>query len=122
MTKEETKAMYAACYWCDNIVSGEDMIGLLHLDFPRCFILIRDAAEFEFSDYDSWRESIAEINWLDPADKDRYTDEQREDVITKLWNFSVLYDEMNEELYQRLDERNVISEEEILGLDSKDIL
>jgi len=90
---------YAGRYWCDNIISQEGYIGLLYLGFPRCFILIRDAARFEYSEYDEWKANIAEINWLDPADIQRYTDEEKEDVIIKLWNFSVEYDEKNEELY-----------------------
>jgi len=97
--KESETQEYAECFWCDNIVSyGTDgLIGLLHLGFPRCFILIRDLDGFEFSDFDGWRENLADIQWLDS--NDRGTPQEREAVIVKLWNFSVLYDRMNEEEY-----------------------
>lgn len=88
---------YPGCYWCDNIVDDMGMIGLLCLDFPRCFILIRDSAAFEFSDYDSWVENIADIQWLDPSDS--ATDEQKEEIVVRLWNFSVEYDAENERMY-----------------------
>jgi len=93
----EQSPRYPGCYWCDNIIDYHGMIGLLHLGFPRCFILIPDSAEFEFSDYDSWRSNLAEINWLDP--KENYTDAEKEKVITLLWNFSVDYDRANEDMY-----------------------
>ena len=60
-------------------------------------ILIRDLDSFEFSDFESWRGNIADIQWLDPSDKG--TPQEQEEVITRLWNFSVLYDEMNEQYY-----------------------
>lgn len=99
MTKKIDPQEFAACFWCDNIVTNgyDGLIGLLHLGFPRCIILIRDIANFEFSDYDSWRENIADIQWLDPNDKG--TPREQEEVITRLWNFSVLYDEKNEEYF-----------------------
>lgn len=93
--KENPK--YPGCYWCDNIIDYYGMIGLLHLDFPRCFILIPDDNAFEFSDYDSWRENLAQINWLDPSEQ--WSEADKERVITKLWNFSVEYDRKNEELF-----------------------
>lgn len=98
-------AKYDGCYWCDNIIDHYGMIGLLYLGFPRCFILIRDSSEFEFSDFESWKENLAEINWLDPNDKG--TPKEQNEVIIKLWNFSVEYDEKNEELFnEEMNEEN----------------
>ena len=95
--EKEQNPKYPGCYWCDNIIDYYGMIGLLHLDFPRCFILIPDSQEFEFSDYDSWRENLAQINWLDPTEQ--WSEADKERVITKLWNFSVEYDRKNDELF-----------------------
>lgn len=42
--------------------------------------------------------SVVEVNWLDP--NDRVSDEEKEAVLIKLWNFSVKQEEAEEELYE----------------------
>lgn len=100
----EKQVKYPGCYWCDNIIDYYGYIGLLHLGFPRCFILVPDSNDFEFSDYKAFREHIADIQWLDPSEQ--WSKADKEAVITKLWNFSVEYDEENERMYEegRLDD------------------
>lgn len=46
---------------------------------------------------------MTQINWLDPADKG--TEEEREAVLIKLWNFSILQEEEEDRLYEeRMEE------------------
>lgn len=45
--------------------------------------------------------SVVEVNWLDP--NDRVSDEERENVLIKLWNFSVNQEEEEERRYSRGD-------------------
>ena len=88
------------CWYCDNIVSHPEFVGLLYLDFPRCFVLVRNKDEyFGAKDYDTFMaNSVVEVNWLDP--NDRVSDDEKEAVLIKLWNFSVKQEEKEEELYE----------------------
>ena len=54
---------------------------------------------FGARDYDTFMaNSVVEVNWLDP--NDRVSDEDKEAVLIKLWNFSVKQEEAEEELYE----------------------
>ena len=35
------KNEYTGCWYCDNILDYPGQIGLLHLGYPRCFVLLR---------------------------------------------------------------------------------
>lgn len=76
---------YHPIYLCENILNHDGEIGLLHLDFPRCFVRFKDDMESYFSDYDFWKENLAFVNWLDPQYK--YSDEEKEKVLINMWNF-----------------------------------
>lgn len=94
---------YRNCWYCDNIVAHPEFVGLLYLDFPRCFVLVRNKDEYYGAkDYDTFMaNSVVEVNWLDP--NDRVSDEERENVLIKLWNFSVNQEEEEERRYSRGD-------------------
>lgn len=87
---------YTGCWYCDNIIDHPGQVGLLHLGYPRCFVLIPSSEEFYFSTFDSFLE-MAKVNWLDPSD--RGTPEEQRDVLILLWNFSVEQERKEEELY-----------------------
>lgn len=87
---------YAGCWYCDNILDHPEQVGLLHLGFPRCFVLIPSSSEFYFATFESFLE-VAKVNWLDPSDKG--TKKEQEEVLIRLWNFSVEQERKEEELY-----------------------
>lgn len=87
---------YIGCWYCDNIIDYPEQVGLIHLGFPRCFVLIPSSKEFCFSNFDSFLE-MAQVNWLDPHDKG--TAKEQEEVLIRLWNFSVEQERKEEELY-----------------------
>lgn len=87
---------YAGCWYCDNIIDHPEQVGLLHLGFPRCFVLIPSSSEFYFSTFESFIQ-IAKVNWLDPSDHG--TSQEQREVLVKLWNFSVEQENKEEELY-----------------------
>lgn len=89
---------YQAMYLCDNILNHDGEIGLLHLDFPRCFIQFKYDIESYFSDYYFWKEKLASINWLDP--QYNYTENEKEKVIIKMWNFMCEYEAEEERRYE----------------------
>lgn len=96
MMKE--KDLYAGCWYCDNIVAHPGYVGLLNMGFPRCFILIPDQGAFIYSTYDEFVKT-ARITWLEPME--RYSDNDKEEVITKLWNFAIKQEEKEDEIYER---------------------
>ena len=95
---------YKNCFYCDNLVAHPDIVGLLYLGFPRCFILVRNKDEyFGARDYDTFMaHSVVEINWLDPSD-DNYTKQEREAVLIKLWNFSVAQEDAEDGMWEEND-------------------
>ena len=70
MTKEEAIQRTESWWYCDNIVLHRDLIGLLHMGFPRVFILFRNEKSFVCDDFSSWKKGIAEVNFLDPDDRE----------------------------------------------------
>lgn len=46
---------YKNCFYCDNLIAHPDIVGLLYLGFPRCFVLVRNKDEyFGARDYDTF--------------------------------------------------------------------
>lgn len=91
---------YMSCFFCDNIVCRDGEVGLLHLEYPRCFVITLDDSDFWLSDYDYWL-SRSVVNWLDEDG----TEEERDEVLAKLWNFSILQEEEEERRFSlRSDE------------------
>jgi len=84
---------YRHCFYCDNILTEPHQVGLLHLDFPRCFVQIPDDERFYFSTFEEFEKGrengLVKINWLDGLN-DGCTDMERREVLRKLWNFSIL--------------------------------
>lgn len=91
---------YIGCWYCDNIIDHPEQVGLLHLGFPRCFILIPNSAEFYFSTFKEFIDGLCEVNWLDPNDKGTPTEQKQ--VLELLWNYSIKQEE--EECQASIDE------------------
>lgn len=91
------RTKYTACWYCDNIIDHPDQVGLLHLGFPRCFVLIPSYGNFYFSTLDEFISGATQINWLDPSDKG--TPNEQRKVLNMLWEFSLKQEEKEEELY-----------------------
>lgn len=92
-----SKQEYVGCWYCDNIIDHPEQIGLLHLGFPRCFVLVPNNGDFQFSTYEEFINGLCKVNWLDPSDKG--TEKEREEVLRLLWNFSIEQERKEEELY-----------------------
>lgn len=87
---------YTACWYCDNIVDHPEQVGLLHLDFPRCFVLIPNNTDFQLSRAEDFKNEYCQINWLDPSkDTDGKT---KDEVLDRLWNFMVAQEREEEDL------------------------
>lgn len=97
MNKTRHEAIRRCEHWwyCDNVVSYPHIIALLHMDFPRVFILIRDYEEAYFATYEEFRDGIAEINFFDSTDRDNADIDA---LLTDAWNFLALQEEEDERL------------------------
>lgn len=103
-TRKEAIKRSEHWWYCDNIVNHPGEIGLLRMDFPRVFVLIRDYAEAYFADFEDFQEHIAEVNFFDPDDRDTA---DVEGILIDAWNFLSLQEEEEErqaEMYEDEDE------------------
>lgn len=83
-------------WWmCDNIVHPihDGQIGLLSLNEPQVFILLRDGDQI-FHDYEDFKQNLAELNFLRPADRELYDIDK---ILINAYNFLVLQDREEEE-------------------------
>ena len=88
-------------YMCDNIVHPvhRGQIGLLHMGFPRVFILIRDYGQ-SFTDFDNFRNHVAEVNFFSPADRE---DANIEELLTDAWNFLALQEDAEDRMLEEYE-------------------
>lgn len=108
--RKEAQARSLNWWYCDNIVNEErhGQVGLLKMDFPQCFVLIRDEADCYFSSFDEFKEHIAEVNYFNPADR---SDENTEGILIDAWNFMALQEEEEERQAILRDEEELLDDE-----------
>lgn len=90
-----SEAIKRSAHWwcCDNLVCHRGQLGLLRMSFPRVFILIRD--DDLLCSFEDFRDHIAELNFLDPADR---KDADTEEILIDAWNFLSLQEEEEDRL------------------------
>ena len=93
------KAVEESQYWwyCDNILNHPGQCGLLRMQFPRVFILIRDEETAYWADYEEWKNDIVEVNFFTPSERE---EADIESILTEAWNFLVLIEEEEERQYE----------------------
>lgn len=97
--REEAVRRSASWWFCENLVNHKGKVGLLRLDFPRVFILMRDYSVAYFASFEKWRDEIVEINFLDPKDREGA---DLEDILIDAWNFLALEEEADDDMYDEL--------------------
>lgn len=89
-------SLYTSWWFCENILCHPDQIALLHMGFPRVLVLVRDYSKLYPCTFEQFRQSIAELNFLSPQDR------QQADIpaiLTDAWNFLALVERKEEDLY-----------------------
>lgn len=96
------EAISASAHWwfCENIVSHNGEIGLLRMDFPRVFVLIRDYAEAYPCEFEDFKEHIAEVNFFTPSER---ADADIDSILTEAWNFLALEEEAEDRMAEECD-------------------
>lgn len=95
--REEAIKRSANWWYCDNILNHPGQCGLLRMDFPRIFILIRDADTSYWADFKAWKEDIIEVNFFNPSER---AEADLEEILTDAWNFLALIEEEEENQYE----------------------
>ena len=97
MDKKRKDAIESSAHWwfCENIVNHKGQVGLLRMNFPRVFILIRDYDESYFASFEEFSHHIAEVNFFDPEERDEIA---QDEILVEAWNFLSLFEEEEENL------------------------
>lgn len=88
-------------WYCDNIISHRGQIGLLSMNDPRVFILIRDYANCYFATFEEFCENIAEVNFFDPKDRE-VTD--IDSLLVDAWNFMATQEAEEDRIYNESED------------------
>lgn len=80
-------------WYCDNIVCHAGQVGLLRMDFPRVFILMRDYDRAYWADFDEWKRDLVEVNFFSPSERE---EAELDEILREAWNFLALEEEEEE--------------------------
>lgn len=94
--REEALQRTHAWWYCDNIIDHAGQVGLLHMGFPRIFILMRDYDTAYWAGFDKWKQSLIEVTFMEKSDKESTTTEELDKLLVDAWNFLVLEEEEEE--------------------------
>lgn len=92
----ERKETYAHWFVCENILAHDGQLGILHMDEPEVFILIRNYGDSLFASFEEFCNGIAEVNFFHAGDREA-TD--LTDLLTDAWNFLATHENEEENRY-----------------------
>lgn len=110
MKKEDALKRTFAWWYCDNVIDHPEQVGLLHMGFPRIFILMRNYDAAYFSTFDNWKKQLIEVTFFENADKENTTTEELEEILIDAWNFLILEEEEEERLAILSEEEDILEE------------
>lgn len=102
--KKEALKRTHTWWYCDNIIDHKGQMALLHMGFPRLFILMRDYDVAYWADFKAWAKDLIEITFFERADQDSTTSAELESLLTDAWNFLALTEEEEERLAEEYDD------------------
>jgi len=105
MKKEEAIRRSYHWWYCDNIVNRKVEIGLLKMDFPQVFILIRDPDNTYFASFEEFKAHLTEVNFFNSKDR---KEANLEEILIDAWNFMALQEEEEERLAAEREEEDDI--------------
>lgn len=88
-------------WFCENLVNHIGQIGLLRMDFPRVFVLVRNYKDIYPCSFKTFSENVAELNFLDPNDRGKY---DQTDILTDAWNFLSLQEAAEDAIAEEMDD------------------
>lgn len=85
-------------WYCDNIIAHPGQIGILSLNEPNVFILIRSYEDCYCGSFEDFKRNIAEVNFMHPADRQTA---DIDSILTDAWNFIALAEQADEDYIDR---------------------
>ena len=95
-TREQALEHTKNWWYCDNIIIHPKQVGLLHMGFPRVFILMRDYDVAYWAAYEKWKEDLIEVNFFDRTDRLNTSNGDLEILLIDAWNFLCLEEQEEE--------------------------
>ena len=80
-------------YLCTGINNHAGQVGLLRMDFPRVFILMRDYDRAYWTDFDEWKRDLVEVNFFTPSERN---EANLDEILREAWNLLALEEEVEE--------------------------
>lgn len=74
-------------WYCDNILDHDGQIGLLRMDFPRVFILVRSYRDIYPGTFENFKNNVAEVNFFTPSER---STADIDSILIDAWNFLAL--------------------------------
>ena len=84
-------------WYCDNILNHPGQCGLLRMDFPRVFILMRDYDTAYWAGIEEWKRDLVEVNFFNPSERE---EANLDEILTEAWNFLALIEEEEEKQFE----------------------
>lgn len=103
-TREQALERTKNWWYCDNIITHPGQVGLLHMGFPRVFILMRDYDVAYWASYEKWKEDLIEVNFFDSADRQNTSNGDLEILLIDAWNFLCLEEQEEERKAQEYED------------------
>lgn len=94
-----TRAIEACQHWwyCDNILCHPGMVGLLRMDFPRVFLLMRDYDTAYWAGFEEWKSDLVEVNFFTPSERE---EADLDNILIDAWNFLALIEEEEDRQFE----------------------
>ena len=91
--REEAIKRSANWWYCDNILNHPGQCGLLRMDFPRVFILMRDYDTVYWAGIEEWKKDLVEVNFFTPSERE---EADIDDILKEPGNFLTIVENAEE--------------------------
>lgn len=95
MNRQEAVNSCRHWWYCDNIINHPGQLGLLRMEFPRVFILIRDFETAYWAGFEEWKQGIIEVNFFSPSERE---EADLDAIMIEAWNFLALVEREEDKL------------------------
>lgn len=107
MTKQELINSCHSWWYCDNILNHPEQVGLLRMDFPQMFILMRNYDISYWADFDKWKSELIEVTFFNKEDK---LTANLDSLLIEAWNFLALTEEEEERQAILAEEEDILED------------
>ena len=77
-------------WYSDNCINHSNQVGLIRMDFPQVFVLIRNYHENYYCTFEKFKNGVAEVNFFRPLDRETA---DIDEILTDAWNLLAMVEE-----------------------------